>query len=42
MLDYTVYLKRFCIFGPKGAVQIRYYYYYYQIGQTPTSLTPDQ
>jgi len=40
MLDYTVYLKRFCIFGPKGAVQIRYYYY--QIGQTPTSLTPDQ
>ena len=21
--------KRLCIFGPKGAVQIRYYYYYY-------------
>ena len=20
--------KRFCIFGPKGAIQIRYYYYY--------------
>ena len=22
-------LKRLCIFGPKCAVQIRYYYYYY-------------
>jgi len=21
--------KRLCIFGPKGAIQIRYYYYYY-------------
>jgi len=21
-------LKRLCIFGPKGAIQIRYYYYY--------------
>jgi len=20
---------RLCIFGPKGAIQIRYYYYYY-------------
>ena len=24
-----LYPKRFCIFGPKGAIQIRYYYYYY-------------
>jgi len=23
--------KRLCIFGPKGAIQIRYYYYYYYI-----------
>jgi len=23
------YTKRLCIFGPKGAIQIRYYYYYY-------------
>ena len=22
-------IKRLCIFGPKGAIQIRYYYYYY-------------
>jgi len=22
-------IKRFRIFGPKGAIQIRYYYYYY-------------
>jgi len=22
-----------CIFGPKGAIQIRYYYYYYYISQ---------
>jgi len=22
-------IKHFCIFGRKGAVQIRYYYYYY-------------
>jgi len=22
-----LYLKRLCIFGPKGAIQIRYYYY---------------
>ena len=22
-------IKRFCIFGPKGTIQIRYYYYYY-------------
>jgi len=21
--------KRLCIFGPKGAIQIRYYYYYF-------------
>jgi len=21
-------IKRLCIFGPKGAIQIRYYYYY--------------
>jgi len=21
--------KHLCIFGPKGAIQIRYYYYYY-------------
>jgi len=24
-----MYFKRLCIFGPKGAIQIRYYYYYY-------------
>ena len=24
-----LYFKRLCIFGPKGAIQIRYYYYYY-------------
>ena len=22
-------IKRLCIFGPKGVIQIRYYYYYY-------------
>jgi len=22
-------IKCLCIFGPKGAIQIRYYYYYY-------------
>jgi len=26
---YTFGLLRLCIFGPKGAIQIRYYYYYY-------------
>jgi len=24
-----LYFKRLCIFGPKGAIQIRYYYDYY-------------
>ena len=24
-------IKRLCIFGPKGAIQIRYYYYYYYL-----------
>jgi len=24
-------IKRLCIFGPKGAIQIRYYYYYYLV-----------
>ena len=23
------FYKRLCIFGPKGAIKIRYYYYYY-------------
>ena len=26
---HLVLIKRLCIFGPKGAIQIRYYYYYY-------------
>jgi len=25
---YIMKIKRLCIFGPKGAIQIRYYYYY--------------
>ena len=25
----TTFIKRLCSFGPKGAIQIRYYYYYY-------------
>jgi len=29
MIFYIVILLRLCIFGPKGAIQIRYYYYYY-------------
>ena len=29
LLLHTLYCtKRLCIFGPKGAIQIRYYYYY--------------
>jgi len=24
-----MFFKHLCIFGPKGAIQIRYYYYYY-------------
>jgi len=32
-IDETYYLlycvKRLCIFGPKGAIQVHYYYYYY-------------
>jgi len=29
-LLYNLYfLRALCIFGPKGAIQIRYYYYYY-------------
>jgi len=26
-------LHYLCIFGPKGAIQIRYYYYYYYYGE---------
>jgi len=26
-------IKRLCIFGPQGAIQIRYYYYYYYYAQ---------
>jgi len=29
MKSASVSFKRLCIFGPKGAIQIRYYYYYY-------------
>jgi len=28
-VQYVQYFKHLCIFGPKGAIQIRYYYYYY-------------
>ena len=31
MIFYIVILLRLCIFGPKGAIQIRYYYYYNDI-----------
>ena len=29
LVHQLIQLQRLCIFGPKGAIQIRYYYYYY-------------